>query len=392
MKKKKDLIFLTSAYPFGNGETFIENEIGYLSEAFNKIYIISKNFNDVQTREVPKNCEVHRIKKDYLKVFNLLDKYYLIDFIKNFEFSKIKDLFLFQMGSKLMELKIREVIRNNKLDKDNLEVYSYWFNHEAYASSILKRKGIINNFISRAHGYDLYKYRKIQVLKEEILKEANCILSVSKKGMNYLKNEYKRDNIGTEYLGTINKNKFKVKEKNKLLVSCSSLIPLKRIELIIKGLSKLDDKYKDLQWIHLGDGEERVVLEELAKKELKNIKYEFKGNISNKNVLEFYKNNDVLCFLHMSSSEGLPVSMMEVQSFGIPIIATDVGGVGEIVNDRTGILLKEDVRVDEIALNIEKFINMHEEEYKSYQVNSYENWKENFSAEKNYREFIKKYL
>ena len=54
---KKDLIFITDNYPFGKGETFIENEIGYLAENFKNIYIISKNQKDVQTRKVPKNCK-----------------------------------------------------------------------------------------------------------------------------------------------------------------------------------------------------------------------------------------------------------------------------------------------------------------------------------------------
>ena len=55
---KKDLIFITDNYPFGKGETFIENEIGYLAENFKNIYIISKNQKDVQTRKVPKNCKI----------------------------------------------------------------------------------------------------------------------------------------------------------------------------------------------------------------------------------------------------------------------------------------------------------------------------------------------
>ena len=80
---KKDLIFITDNYPFGQGETFIENEIEYLAENFKNIYIVSKNQNDIQTREVPKNCKIYRIKKDLKKLINLyLDKIYLVDLFK----------------------------------------------------------------------------------------------------------------------------------------------------------------------------------------------------------------------------------------------------------------------------------------------------------------------
>ena len=34
-----DLIFVTGSFPFGTGETFIENEIGYLAETFEHVYI-----------------------------------------------------------------------------------------------------------------------------------------------------------------------------------------------------------------------------------------------------------------------------------------------------------------------------------------------------------------
>ena len=41
-------------------------------------------------------------------------------------------------------------------------------------------------------------------------------------------------------------------------------------------------------------------------------------------------------FLTVSANEGIPVSIMEAQSFGIPVIATDVGGISEIVNNVNG--------------------------------------------------------
>lgn len=58
--------------------------------------------------------------------------------------------------------------------------------------------------------------------------------------------------------------------------------------------------------------------------------------------------NDFDLFVNMSLSEGIPVSIMEAISFGIPIIATNVGGNAEIVNDETGVLIP--VNIDQAAL------------------------------------------
>lgn len=59
--------------------------------------------------------------------------------------------------------------------------------------------------------------------------------------------------------------------------------------------------------------------------------------------------NDFDLFVNMSLSEGIPVSIMEAISFGIPIIATNVGGNAEIVNDETGVLIP--VNIDQAAFN-----------------------------------------
>ena len=47
----KTLFFFTSNYPFGTGETFIENEIAYLAMAYDKVIIISNETQKEQTRK-----------------------------------------------------------------------------------------------------------------------------------------------------------------------------------------------------------------------------------------------------------------------------------------------------------------------------------------------------
>ena len=68
------------------------------------------------------------------------------------------------------------------------------------------------------------------------------------------------------------------------------------------------------------------------------ITYEFKGNVDNAEILKYYRENSIDCFALLSEHEGAPVSIMEAESAGIPIVATDVGGVRELV-DGNGFLL-----------------------------------------------------
>lgn len=75
-------------------------------------------------------------------------------------------------------------------------------------------------------------------------------------------------------------------------------------------------------------------IKKMAKDKLRdNIQYEFKGNVSNTELMKQYQDKNYYVFVNVSSSEGIPVSIMEATSFGIPCIATDAGGTKEIIRD-----------------------------------------------------------
>lgn len=85
------------------------------------------------------------------------------------------------------------------------------------------------------------------------------------------------------------------------------------------------------------------------------------GFIPNENVQEFYATHTVGAFLNVSESEGVPVSIMEAQSYGIPVIATDVGGTAEIVHDRqNGVLLDSDFSSEDLLRALEIVLNNRE--------------------------------
>jgi glycosyltransferase involved in cell wall biosynthesis len=80
---------------------------------------------------------------------------------------------------------------------------------------------------------------------------------------------------------------------------------------------------------------------------------------------------------------------MEAQSFGTPVIATDTGGVSEMVVPGTGFLIPVNFKPEDLAEKISFLLNMSEKEMKEIRNNTYENRKTKFDAQQNYREFIK---
>ena len=172
-----------------------------------------------------------------------------------------------------------------------------------------------------------------------------------------------------------------------LVCSCSNLIPLKRIDRIIEVLSSLN--VENLYWVHFGDGPLREELLQYAQKMLPNVQYEFKGIVPNNKILDFYAENYVDLFINLSSSEGIPVSIMEALSAGIPVVATDVGGTAEAVNEENGFLIPAEFENADVAEKINAYLSLSDEEKLSYRRRAYEFWRDNYEAEKNYTNFIR---
>ena len=85
----------------------------------------------------------------------------------------------------------------------------------------------------------------------------------------------------------------------------------------------------------------------------------------------------------------LPRFAIEAISFGIPIIATNVGGTNEIVNQTTGILIDKNFKPIQLAKIVDDF-SVHNKKYSHEVIRNF--WLENFHFEKNYNKFIEQLL
>jgi glycosyltransferase involved in cell wall biosynthesis len=79
------------------------------------------------------------------------------------------------------------------------------------------------------------------------------------------------------------------------------------------------------------------------------------GNMKNSEILDYFLQSPVDIFLNASRSEGIPVSIMEAMSCGIPAIAPDVGGIKELVSEGMGVLMSKDPTVAEIAEHVRRY-------------------------------------
>jgi len=291
------------------------------------------------------------------------------------------------------------------MDKKNIEkyemtiLYSYWLATSAYGLSLLKKKGYKFKAISRAHGYDAFLDRGYLPFRREIYNYLDEIYFISNNAKIQFEETLsphtpnKKAKLCTSYLGTENENNISNPYKDNIdtfqIVSCSNIYPLKRIDIIVDALTMLD-KIK-VHWIHFGDGPLKNEIEDKASLQLRseNITYDFRGRVSNEQIKEHYKTKQVDIFINTSNYEGIPVSIMEAMSHGIPAIARDTGGINEIIIDEfNGFLLPTEADQNDLKEMLINFFNLSAEKKRILRLNSQKFWQEHFCSRVNYRNFL----
>ena len=81
---------------------------------------------------------------------------------------------------------------------------------------------------------------------------------------------------------------------------------------------------------------------------------------------------------------------MEALSFGIPVIATDVGGTSELVSDKVGELISSTFTTESLGQNIEKLLNLKSEELLLLRSNARSIFELKVNAKINYLLFYNK--
>lgn len=396
----KNLILITRRFPYFRTEAFLESEIKILSEYFEEITIFPSEISN-ESRPLPHNVKVI---DDFAKEFQNKRKR-IIKTIPSFSFWQ--DLFvhrkqihsledvlrLFQFSSSALTY---FTFFTKKKNLDNKIIYTYWLNEATYSFlKIRHKKDIRSTVISRAHRYDIYENldstTKFWPYRAFTLANIDQVYSISMNGKEYLENRYGHlDKITVSKLGVFDKKKIsrRSKEGQLSIVSVSRIHKLKRVDLISSSILNFSRSFPnlDIRWTHFGDGDYLEKIQDSIT-QTENLKINLAGSVKNNIIYDFYENEAVDLFINLSSSEGIPVSIMEAQSFGIPAIATDVGGSGEIVDHLTGKLISPNPDTEEVEKAIQEVLN---KKIPSKTIKSI--WQQRFNAETNYNLFAQSLL
>jgi glycosyltransferase involved in cell wall biosynthesis len=389
------LLFFTQTYPRENGEAFIENEIAYLADAFDEVVILPWTGRGQPTRPLPANCRVlppltgGAVRVIARGIFSLAPVAY---FARHFFTERAYTSLARAVKYVRVSVFCRAILASRGFRCINGEfrdatLYSYWGIGTAYLLPFVKGE---RKIIARFHGGDLYAGTKrggYIPFRPAVYARLTRAVFISRHGMEYAlarHGAFIRD-ARVSYLGTTDHGPGRgaSTDGRARLVSCSRVVPVKRVHLILEALRRVDIP---VTWTHLGGGPGLERLAAAARSLPAHVEVRLPGEMSNREVIDYYRHHPVDLFLNVSESEGLPVSIMEAISFDIPVLATRVGGTAEIVTPGAGTLVDPGISPDDLARRLLETLRL------APAFSPRACWEASFSAARNYPAFVRDIL
>jgi len=196
-------------------------------------------------------------------------------------------------------------------------------------------------FTFTAHGYDIH--RKPPPDFKERAAAAKAVITVSHANAVHIHNTFEvpRSHIHVIPCG-VNTDIFQPSEAAlrshpPLILCVARHVAVKNLGLLLKSCAILKGRGINFRCVLIGDGPSRAELEQQRSNYGLERFVDFRGAVNQTEVLRWWQRADIGVLT--SDNEGMPVSLMEAAACGVPVVATRVGGIPELVLDGvTGLL------------------------------------------------------
>jgi glycosyltransferase involved in cell wall biosynthesis len=216
-----------------------------------------------------------------------------------------------------------------------------------------------NGYLSVRDRVANYFMQKLSKLEEETAKKASIVVTISNYSLEKIQKYYCIEQNKVRIVPNgVDIEKFKpmdtkaVRQKFGLgnetcVLFVGSLIPRKGLPFLVEAAKKVAKNKADTKFLIVGDGPLRNQLSDSIKSANLSGNFKFLGNLKDDELPAVYNCADV--FVLPSIQEGQGIVLLEAQASGKPVVAFNIGGVNETVqNKETGLLVNRG-NVDELA-------------------------------------------
>lgn len=348
------LIFITTSFPLGGitESTFIRPEIEALCSRFDRVVLVPVT-DEGGAEALPSNAVVTRALAGRLPLWKRLKGMFSLNVARLLLADRryirsLKDLrgaIAVAVYTAFYRERLSGLIEDLHLDPAETLIYNFWFTAPAIAATEIE--GIRS--VSRAHGHDIYPEQGVYLshsLRDAALAKMLGVYTASEAGKEYMHKHYpdRAAKIVTRRLGSrdpegLNPGDGRPGETTLLCVARTEAV--KRVPLMCQLLKSWAASRPDLniRFIYVGDGSMMPMVRETVAETPSNLTVEILGALDNSEVHRLLATRHVDAVLLTSFSEGAPVILLESLSYGVPVIATAVGGVPEIATAEVGALL-----------------------------------------------------
>ncbi len=352
------VVLFTESYPFGGytEPNFVGPEIAALAAEFDRVIIAPVLVRGPMAGGLPANVTVDTsltrrpgaVDKAASLARPSLYRHLACDYAYIHTVAQLRSAVAFSAYTVHYRTKIRRLISKYGLDLRTTLFYTFWFEYQAAALAGISGA----RFITRAHGHDIYDSESpflSHSWREHTLSRALACYPASDSGTAYIRADYPAHagKVATRHLGSVAPDG--VNPPALPDDSDVTLLSVARVELekgvlrqlgCVKHWARLYPQRR-VRWIHVGDGSEMESLRRQAAEDVPaNLDVELCGALPNSGVRAILGGRHVDFVVMMSRSEGgRPIALCEALSYGVPVIASGVGGVPEIIDAEVGALL-----------------------------------------------------
>jgi glycosyltransferase involved in cell wall biosynthesis len=148
-------------------------------------------------------------------------------------------------------------------------------------------------------------------------------------------------------------------EDRVIILFFGNLVPYKGPEVLLKAFKRVCEDYDDLLLLYVGRGPLQSELEELSQ-ELK-VEVEFAGYVTDEDKARYYQAADIFSLPSVNLAEAFGIVNLEAMASGLPIVASRLGGIPDIVREGLNGLLFEPGNVEELARALRYLVENQEE-------------------------------
>lgn len=287
------------------------NTAFYLSKIGHEVHVLTIQNGELPEKSTESGFYVHRISWKKIKV----------------------------LGNLLFSVKVLKELKD--LNPDIVHVQGLWIGIPGY----LAKKALKIPYVVTGHGSDVYLQSKLllNLRSKPVLRSADAIIALTEDMKKEIQKISKKDILVVPNGVNLKEFKYSLKfnrtKKERKILFVGSLVPVKGVKYLIESMKAIKNNYSNVQLVIIGDGTEKHELEKLVVEFGLSDCVSFVGKVPNHKVSQYMIESDI--FVLPSLSEGFGIVLLEAMASGLPIVASNVGGIPSLVqNEINGFLVE----------------------------------------------------